>query len=245
MRALWKMTWMETKLFLREPAAVFFTLAFPIMVLVLFTSIFGNDPSPEYEGARSIDVSVPAYTGFILGSVSLIGLPIALASYREQGVLRRLRATPLHPSVVLGAHVIVNVLMTALGLTLLIAVARIAYGLQYPSAPLFVVLAFGLSSLSFFALGFVIAGLVPSARVATFAGQAIFFPMLFLSGAALPRDMLPETMRRISDFLPLTQAVVLIQDLWLLGRWNGAALVGLFAVLIGAIVISAYTFRWE
>jgi ABC-2 type transport system permease protein len=239
------MTLVETKLFLREPAAVFFALAFPVIILVLFTSIFGNKPSPAYNGLRSVDVSVPSYAGFILGSVALIGLPIALASYKEQGVLRRLRATPLHPAVVIGAHVIVNLLMTTLGMAVLVVSARLVYGLQPPAAPLAVVLAFGLSSLSFFALGCVIAGLVPSARVATFVGQALFFPMLFLSGAALPFRMLPETLQHIAELLPLTHAVTLIRDLWLGEGWNLAALVVLMVFLIGATIVSAYTFHWE
>jgi ABC-2 family transporter len=113
MRALWKMTLVEAKLFLREPMAVFFTLAFPLMVLLLFGTIFGAEPIPG-TNLKGIDMSAPAYTGMIIGTVGLIGLPTTLAGYQELGILRRLRATPLHPSTILGAQVIVNLLTESL-----------------------------------------------------------------------------------------------------------------------------------
>lgn len=244
MRALFKMSLIETKLFLREPAAVFFTLAFPVMVLLLFGSIYGGSPIPG-TGLRGIDVSTPAYTGMIIATVGLIGLPITVAGYREQGVLRRLRATPVHPFTILGAEVLVNLLMTALGIALLILTARLAFDVRPPAAPVSVILALVLACVSFFAVGFALAGLLPTVRVATAVGQALFFPMLFLSGAALPRTELPDALHRVSGFLPLTHAVVLVEDLWIEGTWNVSAVVVLLGVLVAATAVSARTFRWE
>lgn len=246
MRALRKMTWVEMKLFLREPAAVFFTLAFPVMVLLLFSSLFGNEPVQGSPGLRGVDVMTPAYTGMVIGTTALLGLPIILAGYRQQGILRRLRATSLHPSVILVAQVFVNLFMTIVGITLLVATAFFVYGLRLPDAPLSVSLAFVIATLSFFALGFVLAGLVPSARTAQILGQVIFFPMFFLSGAAgIPREMFPDTLYRISDFVPLTYVVNLIQDLWIKGSWNLTALVVLLGLLVVSVAVSARTFRWE
>ncbi len=196
MRALWKMTVVETRLFLREPTGLFFTLLFPVMVLLLFSAIFGNGRVPGETGLRMIDVMAPSYTGMVIGTTALLGLPITLAGYRQQGTLRRLRATPLHPSVVLVAHVLVNLLMTAVGISLLLLTARIFYDLRLPEAPLSVVFAFLVASLSFFALGFVLAGVLPNARTAQIVGQVVFFPMFFLSGAAgIQPDMFPEALR--------------------------------------------------
>jgi len=244
MRALYKMTLVEAKLFLREPAAVFFTLAFPIMVLLLFGSIFGGYPIPGTD-LHSIDLYTPAYTGMIIGTVGLIGLPITLAAYREYGVLRRLRATPLNPSVILASQVLVNLLMTMIGIILLIVAVRLVFDLRMPDAPISIAFALILSSLSFFAVGFALAGLLPTVRVATAVGQALFFPMLFLSGAVLPREQLPDTLHRVSEFLPLTHVVVLIQDLWTGEGWNLVALTVLAGVSIAALLLSTRTFRWE
>ncbi|MGF1471133.1 MAG: ABC transporter permease [Rubrobacteraceae bacterium] len=244
MEAFYKMTLTETKLFLREPIAVFFNLAFPTMILLIFASIFGSEQVGG--GLRAVDFMAPAYTGFVIGSIGLIGLPINLAEYRQRGILRRLRATPVHPWTILTAQEITQLLMTALGIALLLAVARVAYGLNIPEAPLAVIPAFVFASLSFFAVGFVIAGLTPTVRVAQITGQVIFFPMLFLSGAAgIPREQFPDTVKLISDFLPLTYVVELIQDLWIEGTWNLPALAVLAGVLVAAALISARTFRWE
>jgi ABC-2 type transport system permease protein len=88
MRGFWKLTLMETKLFLREPMAAFFTLAFPLMMLFLFGSIYGNKPTPFFGGYGSVDVSVPAYTAVIIATSGLLFLTIAMASYREHGSLQ-------------------------------------------------------------------------------------------------------------------------------------------------------------
>jgi ABC-2 type transport system permease protein len=246
MRALWKMTWVEIKLFLREPVGLFFTLAFPVMVLLLFSAIFGNGRVPGGLGLRMIDVMAPSYTGMVIGTTALLGLPITLAGYRQQGTLRRLRATPLHPTVILAAHVLANLLMTAVGIALLLLTARLVYDLRLPEAPFSVALAFLVASLSFFALGFVLAGLMPSARTAQIVGQAIYFPMLFLSGAAgIQPEIFPEALRRVSDLLPLTYVVEFVQELWISGEWDLKALVVLVGVAVVSVLVSARTFKWE
>ena len=119
MKSLLKMTWMETKLFLREPVGAFFTLVFPLMMLFLFGSIYGNAPVRYFNGQGTVDISVPAYTAMIIATTGLVGLTITMAAYRENGVLRRLRTTPISPLVVLVAQVIVLFMMTVLGMILL------------------------------------------------------------------------------------------------------------------------------
>ena len=247
MRGFWKLTLMETKLFLREPVAAFFTLAFPLMLLFLFGSIYGNEPTPFFGGYGSVDVSVPGYTALIIGTSGLLTLAITMASYREHGILRRLKATPLRPQAILGAQLIVIFLMTALGMALLVVAGRMVYGMRFSGNPWSVLAAFVLSCLSFFALGFVLAGLLPTARTAQIVAMAIFYPMIFLSGAGLPREVLPEGIKRFSRVLPLTHVVTLLRGLWMGEPWRDHVLeVGvLSALLIIGVVISAKTFRWE
>src|SRR4030042_4701591 len=98
MRALFKLTFNQIKLYLREPIALFFPLAYAPMMLVLFASIYGNEPSEMFGGLGTVDVSVPAYIGLIIISVGLMSIPIATARSREAGVLRRFRVTPLSPA---------------------------------------------------------------------------------------------------------------------------------------------------
>ena len=247
MRGLSKLTWIEMKLFLREPLAAFFTLVFPLLLFVLFGNIFGNTPSTEYKGFGFVDASVPAYTALIIATSALLSLSTNLASYRELGVLRRLHVTPLHPLAILLAQVVVTFTMTTLGMALLVAVGRALFGLRCAGSAIVLGAAFTLCSLSLFSLGFVLASVVPSVRSAQAIGMAIFYPMIFLSGAAIPRELLPEGMQRAALILPLTHVVTLLQGLWMGERW-GAHLseTGIILVVMAAgIGISIKTFRWE
>ena len=247
MKSLLKMTWMEAKLFLREPVGAFFTLVFPLMMLFLFGSMYGNKPVLEFGGRGTIDISVPAYTAMIIATTGLMGLTITMAAYRENGVLRRLRTTPVSPLVILTALVIVLFSMTAFGMFLLVVAGKLVYGLHFEGNVLSVLAGFILCSMSFFALGFVLAGLMPTARTAQVVGMVLLYPMLFLSGAGYPRELLPEAIKKISTFLPLTYVVNLLRGLWIGEAWGGhflnvAVLVG---ILILGVVISTFTFRWE
>ncbi len=247
MKSLMKMTWMEAKLFLREPVGAFFTLAFPLMMLLLFGSIYGNKPTPLFNGRGTIDISVPAYTAMIIATTGLMGLTITMAAYRENGILRRLRTTPISPFAVLAAQVIVLFLMTTIGMLLLIVVGKLVYHLRFEGNALSILVGFGLCSLSFFALGFVLAGLMPTARTAQVVGMALLYPMLFLSGAGFPRELLPEAIKKVSAFLPLTYVVNLLRGLWIGEPWGRHLLdVGVLAgILVLGVVISSFTFRWE
>jgi ABC-2 type transport system permease protein len=247
MKCLIKMTWMETKLFLREPVGAFFTLVFPLMMLFLFGSIYGNTPSEYFNGRGTVDISVPAYTAMIIATTGLVGLTITMAAYRENGVLRRLRTTPISPLVVLVAQVIVLFMMTVLGMLLLIIAGKLVYHLRFEGNALSVLAGFVLSSLSFFALGFVLAGLMPTARTAQVVGMVILYPMLFLSGAGFPRELLPEAIKKIANYLPLTYVVSLLRGLWVGEPWKGhlTDVLVLVAVLVAGVLISIKTFRWE
>lgn len=247
MHSLRKMTWVETKLFMREPMAAFFTLFFPLMLLILFGSIWGNKPTPFFGGVGYIDTAVPAFTAMIIGTSGLIGISIQMAFYRESRILRRLKTTPLRPQTILTAQLTVFFLMTVLGMALLIIAGRIIYGLRFSGNPFHVLGAFILSSFSFFSLGFVLAGLLPTARTAQIVSMVIFYPMLFLSGAAIPQEIMPETIQRYAQILPLTHVVKLLRGLWVGDSLSiHTKSVGFLAVmLVVGILISAKTFRWE
>ena len=247
MRGLLKLTWMELKLFLREPLHAFFTLIFPLMMLFLFGSIYGNEPSPLLGGYGSVDVSVPAYTAMIIATAGLLSLTIQISTYREKGVLRRLKATPLRPQTILTAQVSVIFLMTALGMALLVIASKVVYGLRFDGNPFNVLAGFVLSSLSFFALGFVLASLIPTARTAQIVAMVLAYPMIFLSGATIPLEILPETIRHYAQILPLTHVVTLLRGLWIGDGWveHLTEVVILAAILVAGVIVSAKTFRWE
>jgi len=244
MKQLWRMTVTEFKLVLREPIVVFFALAFPVLLVVVFGVIFGNE---AFAGTDMgfVDIAVPGYIALVIATAALMSLPIPLATYREQGILRRFRATPANPAAIVAAQINVSLVLTTIGVILLFVVGRLLFGLQMPSNLLALAPAFLLASLSFFALGMVLASIAPSSRAAQGIGMAIFFPMLFLSGAALPRTLMPEAVQRAAEFLPLTHVVTILTDLWHGAGWNVTSVLVLVALLIVATGVSVKTFRWE
>jgi len=247
MKSLLRMTWMETKLFLREPIGTFFTLVFPLMLLFLFGEIFGNEPNPTFGGRGTIDISMPIYTAMIIGTTGLMSTTITMATYRENGVLRRLRTTPISPLTVLVAQVTVVFLMTTIGMLLLVAAGKFIYHVQFEGNVLSVLGGFVLCCLSFFGIGFIIAGTMPNARAAQVVGMVLLYPMIYLSGASFPRELLPETIRKISTFLPLTYVVNLLRGLWIGEAWSQHVndVIVLAAMMVVGVVISFKTFRWE
>ena len=105
MKGLMKLIWVEFKLYMRQPQAAFFTLVFPLLLLFMFGSIYGNKPTPFFGGHGMVDVSTPAYIAIILGSTGFMSMSIIVSTYRERGILRRFRATPLRPMAIIGAQV--------------------------------------------------------------------------------------------------------------------------------------------
>lgn len=245
MQAVRKMTWIELKLKMREPIGVFFTLVFPLLLLFLFGAIYGNEPTPFLGGRGSVDNSVPGYIGMIIGTIAFTGLPVVLGEYREQGILRRLQATPLSSTAVLGAQISTYIVLALFGTVLVVIPGMVVYGLAAPSAPFAVLLAIILSCISFFSIGFLLAGVMPTANAAQAAGMALFFPMLFLSGAGMPQEMLPDSLINFSQLLPLTHVVNLLKGLWFGEGWDITAVIVLILMFIIATLLSAKTFRWE
>ena len=246
-RGLVSMMVVQAKLYAREPMATFFTIAFAPLLLILFGLIYGNEPNDVFGGRGSMDVSVPAYIGIVIVTVGLIGIPIQTATNRELGVLRRYRVTPLRPLTYLIADVVAYYLMTLVGTVLLVVVGASAFGVRLDGSIPAVLAGFTLSALSFFALGYLVASLAPSARVAQTVGMLLAYPMMFLSGASLPLELLPPGLRQVADFIPLTYVVKLMRGLWFGDPWTSLRLdvAVLSAILIAATALSARFFRWQ
>jgi ABC-2 type transport system permease protein len=247
MKALLKLFWVEFKLYMRQPQAAFFALIFPLLLLIMFGSIYGNKPTPFFGGHGMVDVSTPAYIAIIMGSTGFMSISIVVSVYRERGILRRFRATPLRPTAIIGAQVAVNFVMTLAGALILVAGARFIYHMQFKGAVGAVFLGFTLSTLSFFAVGFVVASVSRTSRTAQILAMVLYFPNIFLSGATVPKEIFPPAMRSISKAFPMTHVVNLLQGLWFGNPWSKhvvevAVLAGL--LIVGAVV-SAKAFRWE
>jgi ABC-2 type transport system permease protein len=237
----------EARRMARNFPPLFFGLAFPVMILAVFGGIYGNKPVAQFGGVGTIDASVPAYVALVLAVAGLMSFPLGMVEYRSRGILRRLRVTPARPGIFLTAQLIVNGLVCLLGIGILLAVAAGVYGLSAPTHPVAFAGVVVLTGAAMFGLGLCIGSLAQSETTAVVIANVIYFPMIFLSGATVPLEVMPAGMRRISDALPLSYGIDALKWAW---SDRGADSLPLaLAVLTGTVLVcsalSAKLFRWE
>ena len=248
LRGLWKLTWIEIKIFLREPLGAIGTIVVPVLVFLVVGRIIGGRGAPAALAANSfINVGLPVLTAILIVISAVLSLVTIISIYREGGILKRLRATPLRPQTILTAHVIVKLILTAATLALMVLAGKRYYPVGV-HAPLFsFTIALLISTWSILSVGFVIASIVPTARFAQPIGAIIMYPMIGFSGLFVPIAALPPVMQIVARVLPLSYAVALLQGIWNGEAWSAhlgdvAALVVVFAV---CTALSAKVFRWE
>jgi ABC-2 type transport system permease protein len=243
---LTKLTLTETKLFFREPIGVFFTLAFPPLLLVILGSVPAfRQPSPDLGGARVVDLYSPIVIMVALAMLALSGLPQVLATYREKGILRRMAVTPVRPVAMLGAQLLMCTAAAVATTAVVLAIGRIAFDVALPRQVAGYVVAYVLSALASLAIGLLIAALAPSGKGAGAIGTLLFFPVAFFAGLWVPRAGMPDWLNRIGDFTPLGAGVQSLQDA-AGGAWPQLLHIGvLLAWTVGAGAIAARFFRWE
>jgi ABC-2 type transport system permease protein len=246
MRTLAKLTWVEIKLFVRDPLTLAFTFALPLINLVVLAGVFGNTPNPDiYRGVGPIDYYIPAYFSLVMAAFGIVALPIHLTYYRERGVLRRLRASSIPIWSVLGSQLILSFATAVLGSILLFAVAVLAYDTHLPQQASLFIPAFVLGILSLNSFGFFLGAILPTTRAAQGIGIILYFVMLILGGAGPPPEVLPNAMRIVGDITPVKYVILMLQDPWLGFGWHGTASLVVLGITVVATLLSARFFRWE
>jgi ABC-2 type transport system permease protein len=248
MRALWKLTWLEVKIFVREPLGVFGTVGIPVLVFIVMARIFGPaiataPPRPGVPGGAF----VPVLTSILIALSAVVSLITVISIYREGGILKRLRATPLRPPIILIAHVLVKLLFTAITLAAMLAVGRRYYpaGDDLPVFSFTVALLF--TTWAILSIGFVIASIVPTARFAQPVATVIVYPMLVMSGLFFPIASMPPALQMVAKVLPLTYAVSLLEGVWQGEPWSahGVDVAALVLTFVVCTALSTKVFRWE
>jgi ABC-2 type transport system permease protein len=248
LRGLWQLTWLETKIFVREPLGVLATVGVPVLLFIMFARLSGpelNDGSSD--APRFLSADLPILASVLITASAVLSLVTIVAIYREGGILKRLRATPLRPHTILTAHVLVKLLFTAVTFTLLILVGRDFYRLPDDVPIVSFTLALLFSTASMLSLGFLIASVVPTARFAQPIGTLIIYPMLGLSGLFVPVEALPPLAQTLARTLPFTYAVSLLRGVWHDEGWSshGGDVAVLTLMLVAFTTVSAKVFRWE
>ncbi len=247
MRGLWKLTWLELKIFLREPMGAIGSIALPVLVFVMLSRGFGGVARRAPNVGQFLAQDLPVLVTILIALSSALSLITIVSIYREGGILKRLRATPLSPLTILTSHVLVKLALSVVTLSLLALVGKRFYNEPLQVNPLSFVLALILVTMSILSLGFVIASLVPTARFAQPLGSLLLYPQVAISGLFFNFADLPTPLRALFSLSPLTHGVALLRGLWLGGSWGDhlAPVAALVAIFVACTALASRVFRWE
>lgn len=240
---LLKLTWVEIKVFLREPMGAIGTVFIPVVLFIVLSRFVGRESSAP--GFVTIDLPIFIVIFMAIGAV--LSLTTIIAIYREGGILKRLKATPLSPLVILSTHVVVKLVLTSVTLTLMAVAGRRFYAGSPPPAPVSFFVGVVFVSLSLLSIGFVLASVIRTARFAQPVGSILLYALLTVSGLFFPIEFLPDFWRSLSLASPITHGVDLLRGLWTGAGWaaHWVAVLALLANMAICSAISKRVFRWE
>ena len=254
MRGYLALTRAEFRLFRREPFSIVFVLAFPLMMMALLSSVFGNDQADAqdmengmlvWRGVPPADYYTVASVAVIVAALGLMTLPINLVGYRERGILRRLRASSVSIWLLVASQLTLALLTFAAGAVVMGIVAWTTYDVMVPQDVIGVVVALLFGTAAFGAIGLLLTAMMRSSRSAQGIGLLLFFGLWLISGTAPPRAVLPSGLRDVAGVLPLAHLVTAMQDPWFGFGWNGTDLAVLAAYTVAAGVPAVWFFRWD
>ena len=234
----------EARIARRLPLGLLVGVVLPTVLLVVIGGVRRNrEHLQALGGLTTFTVYVPVFLVMVIAALAFYGLPIPLAVYRDQGILRRLSITPVPPAWVLAAQLVLNAGFAVLELTLLLAVAMIGFGVAAPKSAGGLVLGLSLSIAGVFAIGLWVSA-IARPRTAGILAALCFFPLMFFAGLFLPRAEMPGPLLEISNLSPLGAAVQATQSALLDGFPPIAPLLVLpaYAVIFGALAVRF--FRW-
>lgn len=245
-----KVTANEVRLYLREPAAVFFGFFFPTVLLLMLGLLMpwadqSFDPQdPVLSQVTAISAYMPIVLALAIGTVAYSTFPPVFATYREKGVLRRLSTTPLPPSRLLVAQLLVNLGVLLIASALALVAGTVILDVSLPSDPAVVLLAFVVGAVSSMAVGALIAALVPTTASATGIGMLVYTVSMFFAGVWMPLPLMPEVVQTISRFTPLGAASQALAAGWYESTFPGVELLVMAVWTAVLTPLAARLSRW-
>lgn len=232
---------LERRMFWRNPAGAFFNFGLPLIFLVLLGVVFGGR-------SDVMDVLVPGIAGLAIMSTTFVALATNLTTLRENGILKRLRGTPLPASSYLASFALHALTNAVTQVVLIVAIGHLAFGTPWPQdwAELVVFCAAGILALA--ALGVAFSHVIPHVDSTPVFTNAVFLPMVFLSGTFYETDAAPSFVQDIARALPLTHVIQGIHASLEGGRTLGQSLNGLAVIVVWGVVAAVLAvrgFSWE
>jgi ABC-2 type transport system permease protein len=235
----------ELRLYTRSRELAFFTFMLPLIFFVLLGSVYGS--GDKINGYRAADYLLTGMIGYGVAATAFAGLAIVLVIRRENGVLKRLRATPLPAPAYIAAVLLTTLIAFAVMAACLIALAMLLFDASFPKAPGSLIVTLLIGGATFAALGVAITGFIRRAEGASAVINAIYLPVSFISGAFFSQQHFPEVLQRVADVLPLTYFIDLVGAVMLNGSeiWNEPKDVAVIVAwgIAGTLLALRY-FRW-
>jgi ABC-2 type transport system permease protein len=237
----WRQFRLERRMFWRNPSAAFFNLALPLLFLFLIAGVFGV-------GKDNRDILIPGIAGMSVMTTTFTALAFNVTFLREQGILKRIRGTPLPPVAYFGGLIGNAVSNAVVQVGLVIAIGNVLYGVPWPHNWLELVVFVVLGVVAFSALGIAMAHLIPNFDSAAAYVNAVFLPMIFISGTFYSTTHLPAVLDGIARILPLRHVIDGLRASLVRGSGlthNLEGVVVLSAWCVGGIFLAVRYFRWE
>ncbi|MGH3037395.1 MAG: ABC transporter permease [Gaiellaceae bacterium] len=233
----------QQRIFWRNREAAFFSFVFPILLLVLIGSVYGDD---AIEGVRAPTYLLVGLLGYGVAANAFAGLAITLVVRREAGLLKRVRGTPLPPGTYLAAVIGSTVVVIGLQVVAQLLLGVFVLDADWPERPALFVLVILTGSAAFAALGIAVTTVVRTADGSSAVVNAIYLPAAFISGVFFSTEEMPAILEAISEILPLTYFLDLVRASFVPGESFAPS--ALAAVLVWGVfgaVVAVRMFRWE
>jgi ABC-2 type transport system permease protein len=239
----------DQKTFWRNPASVFFTVAFPVILLLIFATVFGDETVDVRGGIETTTYYVPAIITLSVISATMQSLAMSLVIAREDGRLKRGRGTPMPSWVFIAGRVGNSIVVALLMLALIAALGRLAYGVAIPWEQLpAIVLTLVVGAASFCCLGIALTAAIPSQDAAAPIVNALLLPLYFLSGVFIPSDELPSGVIHFADAFPVRHFFEAFFNAYVQTGGTGFEWGNLAAVAawgLAGLLLAARYFRWS
>ena len=235
----WQQFRFERKLFWRNPSAAFFNFLLPLLLLVLIATAFAGDDS-------ELDVLIPGVAGMGVLATTFTSLAFNLTLLRDEGVLKRIRGTPMPAGAYLAGLVGSATLNALLQVILVVAIGNLVYGVDWPQDPLLLAGFTLLGVICFAALGVAFSHLIPNEDAAPAYTNAVFLPLIFISGVFYSADDLPDALKTIAETLPLKHLIDGLSEAIVGGGGDaGTAAVVVATWAAAGMFLAVRFFRWE
>jgi ABC-2 type transport system permease protein len=235
--------------YLRNPPAVFFGLLLPVLFLLIFATVFGNDTISSRGNIKTSTYYVPGLVALGVVSTTFVNLAISLVVLRENRVLKRVRGTPLPAWVFLAGRVQVAIAMSVALTVVLVGIGALVYGVSVPDTTLpGMLLALLVGAASFCCLGVAFSSLIPNEDSAPPVVNAVVLPLYFISGLFFPVDEAPEWLTDLASVFPIRHLVEALLDAFD-PRATGAGIDAKHLAIVAAwgvagALLATRTFRW-